>query len=370
MDHIDTCVVGAGVVGLAVASRLAAAGHEVIILDREPDFGQGVSSRNSEVIHAGIYYPAGSLKARMCVEGKHKLYEYCESHGVAHARCGKLIVATEPDEEGALEDILGKAHANGVHDLEYWDSAQIEKEEPHVKGTRALFSPSTGIVSSHELMQAYLGDLDSHGGMFVGQTTVLGADLDSGLFVLRCDSEGTPYEFSCRTLVNSAALGAQKVAAGFSFLDQDTVPPLYYCKGNYFTLSGGSPFKRLIYPVPEKSGAGLGVHATIDLGGQVKFGPDVEYIAEEDYDVSTSREADYYESVRRYFPSLEDGQLVPGYVGIRPKLQGPGDPVADFVIQDESVHHIPNLVQLFGIESPGLTSSLAIADEVCHSLDP
>ncbi len=368
MDHIDTCVVGAGVVGLAVASRLASAGHEVIILDMEAEFGQGVSSRNSEVIHAGIYYPAGSLKARMCVEGKRKLYEYCEGHNVSHARCGKLIVATEPDEEDVLEDILAKARANDVNDLEYWDSTRIQRQEPHVRGTRALFSPSTGIVSSHELMQAYLGDLDTHGGMFVGQTTVLGADLASGLFVLRCESDGVPYEFSCRMLVNAAALGAQDVAGGFSFLDKDTVPPLYLCKGNYFTLSGGSPFKRLIYPVPEKSGAGLGVHATIDLGGQVKFGPDVEYIDDEDYEVSTAREADYYDSVRRYFPGLQDGQLVPGYVGIRPKLQGPGDPVADFVIQDESDHQVPNLVQLFGIESPGLTSSLAIADEVCRRL--
>ena len=368
MDHIATCVVGAGVVGLAVASRLAASGREVIVLDREEDFGQGVSSRNSEVIHAGIYYPAGSLKARMCVEGKRKLYEYCESHGVAHARCGKLIVAAEPDEEDVLEDILAKACANDVNDLEYWDSSQIRKAEPHVRGTRALFSPSTGIVSSHELMQAYLGDLDTHGGMFVGQTFVQGADLKSGLFVLRCESDGMLYEFTCRTLVNAAAVGAQAVAAGFSFLDQKTIPPLHYCKGNYFTLSGGSPFTRLIYPVPEKSGAGLGVHATIDLGGQVKFGPDVEYIDTEDYDVSTSREGDYYESVRRYFPDLEDGLLVPGYVGIRPKLQGPGDPVADFVIQDESDHGVQNLVQLYGIESPGLTSSIAIADEVCRRL--
>jgi L-2-hydroxyglutarate oxidase LhgO len=368
MDHIDSCVIGAGVVGLAVARKLAEAGREVVVLDREGEFGQGVSSRNSEVIHAGIYYPEGSLKALMCVAGKHKLYDYCESRGVGHQRCGKLIVATEPEEEDVLAGIIAKAEANGVDDLEYWDTARLRREEPNVKATRALFSPSTGIVSSHELMQAYIGDIDTHGGMFVGHTEVLGADYQDGLFILNCRSQGSDYQFSSRTLVNAAALGAQQVAAGFSFIDQATVPPLYYCKGNYYTLSGNSPFNHLIYPVPEKSGAGLGVHATIDLGGQVKFGPDVEYIDEEDYNVATDREADYYEAVRRYFPALADGELTPGYVGIRPKLQGPGDPVEDFVIQDQSVHGVLQLIQLYGIESPGLTSSLAIADEVFRRL--
>ena len=368
MDEIDTCVIGGGVVGLAIARALADAGREVIVLESEAQYGQGVSSRNSEVIHAGIYYPAGSLKAQFCVEGKQRLYAYCASRGVSHARCGKLIVATCADEEPVLEGILTKARANGVDDLAWLSAAQVAQLEPAVKATLALFSPSTGIISSHELMRALLADIERAGGILAEHTRVVSASRQHGRFVVACRSGDGDYRFACRTLVNAAGLGAQSVAAGFDFLDPCTIPPLYLCKGNYFMLAGKNPFSHLIYPVPPPSGAGLGIHATIDLGGQARFGPDVEYVDAEDYEVSTLREDDYYAAVRRYFPGLETGKLVPGYVGIRPKLQGPGDPPADFEIQGPAVHGVDGLVQLFGIESPGLTSSMAIADHVARVL--
>lgn len=368
MDQVEACVIGAGVVGLAIGRALAMSSREVFVIDREAAFGQGVSSRNSEVIHAGIYYPKDSLKAEFCVRGKALLYEYCGQRDVGHARCGKLIVATESEEEGTLEEIRQKAIDNGVNDLEYWSGEKLQREEPNVRATLGLYSPSTGIISSHDLMQAYLGDLDTGGGAFIGHANVTRVTRDDDSFIVTCDVNGDPYQFRTRLLVNAAGLGAQALARACDFLSQDVIPPLHYCKGNYFTLSGRNPFRHLIYPVPEKSGAGLGVHATIDLGDQVKFGPDVEYIETEDYAVSTHRLAAYYDSVRRYYPGLEDGQLEPGYVGIRPKLQGPGDTPRDFVIQGESTHGVRGLVQLFGIESPGLTSSLAIADHVLELL--
>ncbi|MDZ7686579.1 MAG: NAD(P)/FAD-dependent oxidoreductase [Gammaproteobacteria bacterium] len=364
MEHVDTCVIGAGVVGLAIGRALALAGAETMVLDREFEFGQGVSSRNSEVIHAGIYYPKDSLKARFCVEGKHQLYEYCERHHVPHARLGKLIVATCEDEEAVLEEIRRKAADNGVEDLEFWNGTRLGKEEPAVRATRALFSPSTGIVSCHDLMQAYLGDLDNAGGLFVGGTNIERVHREADHFVLVCDAGGEEYRLSTRRLVNAAGLGAQKLAAACDFLDPAFVPPLYYGKGNYFTLAGKSPFQRLIYPVPEPSGAGLGVHATLDLGGQVKFGPDVQYVDGENYRVDADRKGPFAEAVRRYFPALDTEALEPGYVGIRPKLAPPGEAPADFVVQDHAVHGVAGLVNLYGIESPGLTSSLAIADHV------
>lgn len=374
MDHIDTCVIGAGVVGLAIGRTLAAQGAEVLVLDCEAHIGQGISSRNSEVIHAGIYYPHASLKAALCVRGKRLLYDYCREHDVGYANCGKVIVATRADEEDILDGIKRKAEANGADDLVYWSAEALKSAEPAVHATLALYSPSTGIVSSHELMQAYLADLEDRGGTFVGLTRVVGVHREAGQFTVVCDSGGDEYRFSTREIINSAGLGAQQVAASFDFIDPATIPPLYYCKGNYFTLSGRSPFSHLVYPVPEKSGAGLGVHATIDLGGQAKFGPDVEYVDREDYSVSLSRIDQYYEAIRRYYPALGNGQLVPGYVGIRPKLQAPGAAPCDFVIQGEDEHGVAGLVQLFGIESPGLTSSLAIAEHVvkltAHSRTP
>ena len=364
MDELDVCVVGAGVVGLAVGKALAESGREVIVLESESHFGEGVSSRNSEVIHAGISSPKDSLKALMCVEGKHRLYEYCASHHVGHQRCGKRIVATSVEEEGVLEGIKQKADDNGVPDLEYWGPQQLQQAEPELNATMALFSPSTGIVSSHELMAAYLGDIEAAGGGYVSHTRVVGVDVEPGGFVVRTESGGEAYTFRCRLLVNSAGLGAQTVAESMSGLDPETIPPLFLCKGNYFSMSGGNPFRHLVYPVPHPSGAGLGIHATIDLGGQVKFGPDVEYIDEPDYDVNVGRLEDYYEAVRRYFPGLPDGALAPAYTGIRPKLHGPDDAVRDYCIQGPGDHGVDGLVNLYGIESPGLTSSLAIGERV------
>ena len=364
MDYLHTCVIGGGVVGLAIARELANFGRDVVVLDKELKYGQGVSSRNSEVIHAGIYYPKNSLKAEFCVRGKQLLYEYCETHRVEYKRCGKLIVATEFVEEEELGTIKEKASANGVVDLEYWSSKKLKMEEPNVSATLALFSPSTGVVSSHDLMTAYLADLEALGGVFIGGSTVISVEPERERFIVNCSLGRDAYCFECSVLINSAGLGAQAVAHNIAGLNQNAIPKLHYCKGNYFVLSGKPPFSHLIYPVPEPSGAGLGVHATIDIAGQIKFGPDVEYIEKENYEVSEYRLGEYYRAVRRYYPSLKDNQLTPGYSGIRPKLQGPYDSPKDYVIQTKEDHNLPGLVQLFGIESPGLTSSLAIAEHV------
>jgi len=369
LEIIDTCVIGGGVVGLAIARSLAPVVNDLIVVDQAPHIGQGVSSRNSEVIHAGIYYPQDSLKARFCVEGKQLLYEYCESHKVSYQRCGKLIVANGDDEEQALAGISAKAAANDVEDLQHWGAKKLSEVEPAVAGTAALYSPSTGIVSAHELMASYLGDVEANGGFFAGSSRVVSIKIDGDGFVVEADvGTGESFLFRCRQLINSAGLGAQQVANTIDGYDKAMTPELFFCKGNYFTLQGRNPFNHLIYPVPDPSGAGLGVHATLDLGGQVKFGPDVEYQESEDYSVSEARCSEFYVAIRKYFPSLEDGALVPGYAGIRPKLQGPGDPVRDFVVQTQSDHGISGLVQLFGIESPGLTSSLAIGQYVADLL--
>ncbi len=364
MDHIDTCVVGGGVVGLAIGRALSEVSGELLVLEQASDFGQGVSSRNSEVIHAGIYYPQGSLKSVFCRRGKSLLYDYCEKRGIPSQKCGKLIVATTMDEEQTLEKIRQTAFNNGVEDLVYWSKKEIENGEPAVRATSALFSPSTGIISSHELMSSLLADVTNQNGQFVPNTRVVSVTQSAGGFVVACKIEGEAYTFSTRLLVNSAGLGAQQLASHCDFLEKGDIPALYLCKGSYYVYTGRNPFRHLIYPVPEKSGAGLGVHATIDLGGQLKFGPDVEYLDEEDYSLPTGQLDDYDQAIRRYFPDLEINQLRPGYVGIRPKLQGPGDPVRDFVIQSQADHGVAGFVQLFGIESPGLTSSLAIGEHV------
>ncbi len=368
MDHIDTCVIGSGVVGLAIARELAHDSSALLVVDTENHYGQGISSRNSEVIHAGIYYPANSLKATLCVRGKTLLTEYCKSRGIPHRLCGKVIVATDQDEEQSLEAIAEKAVGNGVIDLELWSAKKMATEEPAIRATSALYSPGTGIVSAHDLMTAYVADIENEGGQFVGGVKVISVESGNGKFVLRCMTGGEEYVFSCRILVNSAGLGAQQVAESIDGVNPSDIPPLYFCKGSYFTLASGNPFHRLVYPVPEKSGAGLGVHATIDLGGQVKFGPDVEYVETLDYHVSVERRSLYYQAIRRYFPALRESDLVPGYAGIRPKLQGPDDLPADFVIQSENEHGVEGLIQLFGIESPGLTASLAIAERVSDRL--
>ena len=358
MDRVQTVVVGAGVVGLAVARALAQTGREVMVVEKEHAIGTETSSRNSEVIHAGIYYPTGSLKARTCVAGKERLYAYCRERHVHHAACGKLIVATDEDQHPTLAAIQAKAAENGV-ELEWWDADRARALEPELACTAALWSPTTGIVDSHAFMLALEGDLGAAGGLVAFHAPVAGACHTSDGFVLRIGGDA-PMELLAEELVNCAGLHAPALAAQIQGLASAHVPQGHYCKGNYFTLSGRSPFARLIYPVPEA--AGLGVHVTIDLAGQARFGPDTEWVDGLDYDVAASRAEAFYAEVRKYWPALPDGALQPGYAGIRPKLTPAGAPNADFRIDGPAQHGLPGLVNLFGIESPGLTASLALAD--------
>jgi len=364
-ERLDCVVIGAGVVGLAVARRLAMAGREVVVVERAETIGTETSSRNSEIIHAGIYYPKGSLKARFCVAGKHALYDYCASHGVSHDRCGKLIVATADDEIAELERLKRVAEGNDVADLEWLNPAEVAELEPNVVCVAALLSPSTGIIDSHSLMLAYQGDAEAAGAAFAFHSPVEGGRIEDDGIAL--DIGGAePATVTADIVVNSAGLSAQAVAGRLTGIRPETIPPIHYAKGNYFTLGGRSPFNRPIYPVPGQ--ASLGVHSTVDMGGQVKFGPDVEWIETIDYDVDPARADVFYDAVRKYYPALEDGALQPGYCGIRPKIQAPGDPAEDFVVQGRESHGIDGLVNLYGIESPGLTSSLAIADRVAELL--
>ncbi|MGH8724681.1 MAG: NAD(P)/FAD-dependent oxidoreductase [Burkholderiales bacterium] len=363
MEELDAVVVGAGVVGLAVARALAIAGHEVVILEAEDAIGTHTSSRNSEVIHAGIYYPEDSLKARSCVAGKHLLYEYCAAHGVPHRRCGKLIVASGEAQLPELEALHGKARANGAGELQRLTRAEVRELEPEVACVAALHSPTTGIIDSHALMLAYLGDAEDHGAMLALRSPLEKAALDSGGFILHV-KEAEPIK--TRMLVNSAGLRAPTVARSVDGYPRDLAPRELYAKGNYYTLTRRSPFSRLVYPVPEPGG--LGVHVTLDLAGQARFGPDVEWVERIDYDVDPKRAARFYAAIRRYWPGLPDGALAPGYAGIRPKTAGPGEPPSDFVVQGPRAHGVPGLVNLFGIESPGLTSSLALAGVVLEEL--
>lgn len=364
MDEFDCVVIGAGVVGLAVARELALAGLEVMVLESEGAIGTGTSSRNSEVIHAGIYYAHGSLKAQLCVEGKALLYAYLASRGLPYRRCGKLIVATTPEQVGQLDGIRVRAAVNGVDDLQWLDGAQAREMEPHLQCLAALYSPSTGIVDSHALMLSLQGEFENAGGIVALKSPVTGAVCTPDAIVLHA-ADGT--QLRCACVVNAAGLGAPALARQFKGLPASAVPDDYFAKGNYFTLAGRAPFSRLIYPVPEA--AGLGVHLTLDLGGQAKFGPDVEWVdSPQDLVVDPARGDGFYAEVRRYWPGLPDGALLPGYAGIRPKISGPGEPVADFMIRGPADHAVPGLVNLFGIESPGLTSSLAIARRVAQLL--
>ena len=362
---MDCVVIGAGVVGLAIARRLALSGREVLVLESADAIGTETSSRNSEVIHAGIYYPKGSLKAQTCVAGKLALYDYCDHHGVDYRRCGKLIVATTDAQLSELQKIHSRAAANGVGDLQHLDAAEAQELEPQVRCVGALYSPSTGIVDSHSLMLAYQGDAQNAGALMAFRCPVVGGHIADQGIALDVGGE-EPIGLSCNIVVNAAGLYAGKVAASIEGLDQRFVPPHYYAKGNYYTLSGRSPFRRLIYPVPEQ--AGLGVHVTIDLGGQARFGPDVEWIDAIDYDVDPRRADQFYAAIRRYWPQLRDHSLEPGYAGIRPKIQAPGQPAADFMVAGPEQHGVAGLVNLFGIESPGLTASLALADVVAQRL--
>ncbi len=366
MDKIDCVVIGAGVVGLAVARRMAQSGRDTIVIEAETLIGSHTSSRNSEVIHAGIYYPKGSLKARFCVEGKQMLYRFCAERGITANNCGKLIVATSDAQLPTLKGIVEKARANGVDDLVFLSQAEAVAREPKLHCVGALNSPSTGIVDSHGFMLGLEGDFEQAGGMLAFasplESATCGAD---GITLATGGAE--PMELQAEIVINSAGLFAPDLARKFAGLPPASVPPAFYCKGNYYSLAGKSPFSRLIYPVPEA--AGLGVHLTIDLGGQARFGPDVEWIDAIDYEVDPKRADSFYAAIRTYWPELPDGALMPGYSGIRPKLQGPKEVAGDFVVQGPREHGVKGLVNLYGIESPGLTSALAIAEYVNQLLE-
>ena len=365
VENVDCAVIGAGVIGLAVARALASAGREVVVLEAAGAIGTGISSRNSEVIHAGMYYPTGSLKARFCVDGNKLLRRYLSDHQIAHRMTGKLIVATEPDEQKHLEKIYRQGEINGVEGLSFLDGTQARALEPAVRCTSAVFSTATGIVDTHGYMLALLGDIEGHdGAVALNSPVVSGEVTDRGVLLSVGGTE--PCRLLCRSLVNAAGLAAQSVAAAIAGVPQDSVPPLHLCKGNYFVLSGRMPFSRLIYPVPQQ--AGLGIHFTLDLAGQGRFGPDVEWIETENYQVSACRGDSFVAGIRRYWPGLADGTLHPGYAGIRPKL-GPAEaPAEDFRVVGPADHGVAGLVNLFGIESPGITASLAIAEHVAEML--
>jgi L-2-hydroxyglutarate oxidase LhgO len=362
---IECVVVGAGVVGLTVARALARSGREVILVEAGEGIGVGISSRNSEVIHAGIYYPSGSLKAQMCVEGKQRLYAYCDERGVDYQRLGKLIVATDDGQCAALRTLLEQGPRNGVDDLQWLDAEQARELEPAVSCVSALWSPSTGIVDSHALMLALQADAEASGTSLVFHTPLASARCTEQGFDLQMGG-AQPMALSCRELINCAGLSAPEVASRIKGLPSQHVPEARLCKGSYFSFSGRAPFRHLVYPAPES--AGLGVHMTLDLGGQARFGPDVEWIDHVDYRVDPRRANGFYEAIRRYWPALPDNSLQPAYSGIRPKITGPTEPAADFVISGPAEHGVPGLVNLFGIESPGLTSCLALADRVVERL--
>lgn len=358
--NVDCAVIGGGLIGLAVARALALRGREVTLLEAEARFGLHTSSRNSEVIHAGIYYPPGSLKARLCVEGKRLLYDYAAQHGIPHRRIGKLVVATREDELPELERIFANANACGVDDLEWLEARDVGALEPQVRAVRGLFSPSTGIVDSHALMDALRRDAVAAGARIVTQSPLLSGEVVSGGFELEVGG-AEHFGLRCRTLINAAGLWATQVTRSLRGVPGASVPRQYFAKGHYFALTGKSPFSHLVYPVPVPGG--LGVHVTLDLSGAARFGPDVRWVDDIDYGFDAEREAAFYSAIRAYYPELRDGALMPGHTGIRPKLSGPGEPPADFVIQSEREHGVPGLVNLYGIESPGLTASLAIAAE-------
>jgi L-2-hydroxyglutarate oxidase LhgO len=369
MDRVDALVIGAGAVGLAVARQLALAGRETIVTEAQSGIGQGVSSRNSEVIHAGLYYAPGSLKARLCVRGKELLYALCASHGVEHRRCGKLTVANDAGEVAALRRLEQRAASNGVA-VAWLEGAQARGMEPALRCIAALHSPSTGIVDSHGFMLALQGDLERAGGMVA---------FDSAVESVVLGRAGNPHvvrladgsELAADIVVNAASLHACALARRFQGLDARFVPREWFAKGNYYALAGRAPFSRLIYPAP--ADAHLGTHLTIDLGGQAKFGPDIEWLDVErpediDYRVDPARADGFYAEVRRYWPGLPDGSLQPSYSGVRPKIHGPHEPAADFRIDGPALHGVSGLVNLFGIESPGLTSAMAIAEDVLVQL--
>ena len=365
MEQVECVVVGAGVVGLAIARRLALAGREVLVLESEAAIGTMTSSRNSEVIHAGIYYPHDSLMARFCVLGRKMLYAYCAEHGVPHSNCGKLIVATSDAETERLATIRQHAALNGV-ELRMISKADARALEPALHCTAALLSPATGIIDSHGYMLALRGDAEAAGASIAFQAPLQSAAVAHDGLVLSVGG-AEPLTLGCSTLINAAGLNAPDIAQRIDGMPRDRIPTAYFAKGNYFSLTGRAPFSRLIYPVPVPGG--LGVHLTLDLAGQARFGPDVEWIDAIDYAVDPDRAEKFYPAIRRYWPELPDGALQPSYSGIRPKIVPPAIANQDFVVQGPRDHGVSGLVNLFGIESPGLTSSLAIADYVIEKLD-
>ncbi|NBJ09540.1 FAD-dependent oxidoreductase [Microvirga arsenatis] len=362
---MEVLVIGAGVVGLAVARALSLRGHGAIVAEATRGLGNGISSRNSEVIHGGMYYPSGSLRARHCVNGRRLLYAFCESHGVPHARCGKLIVATNDLEQAKIEGIYEQGLANGVEGLSFLTGAQAQALEPNLSCTGAVLSRETGIVDSHALMLALQGDLEDAGGMIAFHAPVARIARQGQGWIVQIGGVD-PTEIAVDAVVNAAGLGAQALARATEGYPPERVPPLVLAKGNYFGCLGRPAFSRLIYPAPVDGG--LGTHVTLDLAGRMRFGPDVEWIEREDYEVDPRRAESFYASIRRYWPGLPDGALVPDYSGIRPKLTGPGEKAADFMIDGPAEHGLPGLVHLFGIESPGLTSCLSLAEDVAERL--
>jgi len=372
MDRVDAVVVGAGAIGLACARELAQRGLETIVLEATEGIGNGTSSRNSEVIHAGIYDAPGSLKATLCVAGRRLLYPYCDSRGVSHRRCGKLIVAATPAQAEALRTIEQRALANDVEGLRWLSGDEARALEPALHAEAALLSTVTGIIDSHALMLAYLGDLENAGGALALRSPLERAAATRDGFALEVGG-AEPFALATRIVVNAAGLFAQSLARRIGGLDPATIPRERFAKGNYYALAGRSPFSRLVYPVPEPGG--LGVHLTLDLAGQARFGPDVEWLAPDtapgaiDYAVDPARSELFYAAIRRWWPGVRDGTLAPAYSGVRPKLQGPGEPVRDFVVQGPETHGVAGLVNLYGIESPGLTASLAIAALAARRLE-
>src|SRR5882757_2834230 len=362
---MQVLVVGAGVVGLAIARAAALGGHEVIVAEAADAIGTGVSSRNSEVIHAGLYYPTGSKRAYHCPRGRRMLYDFCASHGVPHRKCGKLVVATNASEMERLEGILAQAKINGVEGVDIIDGAAARRLEPDLACVAAMRSPETGIVDSHRYMLALQGDLEDRSGVVALNTPIERLRRAGGGWAV--DFGGAdPQSIRVDAVVNSAGLGAQKLGRATEGYPAERVPPLFLGKGSYFAFAGRPVFSRLIYPVPIPGG--LGVHVTLDMAGRMRFGPDVEWVGEENYDVDAARSAAFYARIRDYWPGLPDNGLVPDYSGIRPKLTGPGEPAADFMIEGPNEHGVSGLMHLFGIESPGLTSSLSLADEVVAQL--
>ena len=378
MDRFDICIIGAGAVGLATAYQLSQSAtfgeRSILILDSAPSFGHGTSSRNSEVIHGGIYYPANSLKAKLCIEGKTLLYRYLKDKDIPHRQIGKIIVAQAHQRE-ALETLLNNANRCGMHDLHWLEKSQLQSQEPEVSACFALYSPSTGIVDSHTYMFSLLHDCQKQGVVFAANTKVekiqpLGSEFSLITSIRSSNSERPEhYEFRSKTVINAAGLGAHTLAKTIDGIALGSIPNIYLCKGDYFNYTKRSPFSHLIYPVPEANTTGLGVHCTLDMSNQLRFGPDTEYISSEQYDVKETKREGFVTAIRSYFPGVVADALMPAYAGIRPKLSGPGEPPADFMIQTAATHGIGGLIQLFGIESPGLTASLAIGRHVSEILE-